>query len=102
MVRWFYIFNFVIVFYILGNKCDLYDREVVSEEEGVNLAKENNAIFLLTSAKDGVGLTNIVDTIIDNCIKTYGEPETWKFENSDLSTQLISDNIVKEQSGCCK
>ena len=42
MVRWFYIFNFVIVFYILGNKCDLYDREVVSEEEGVNLAKENN------------------------------------------------------------
>lgn len=86
----------------MGNKCDLYDREVVSEEEGVNLAKENNATFLLTSAKDGVGLTDIVDTIIDNCIKMYGEPETWKFENSDLSTQLISDNIVKEPSGCCK
>ena len=36
---------------LIGNKNDLTDKRVVSYEEGEALAKENNLMFLETSAK---------------------------------------------------
>ena len=36
---------------ILGNKCDMEDKRVVSKERGDAIAKEHNIKFLETSAK---------------------------------------------------
>ncbi len=36
---------------MLANKCDLVDKIVVSIEEGMKLAKENDMLFFVTSAK---------------------------------------------------
>ena len=36
---------------ILGNKCDMEDKRVVSKEKGENIAREHNIRFLETSAK---------------------------------------------------
>ena len=36
---------------ILGNKCDMEDKRVVSKERGDGIAKEHNIKFLETSAK---------------------------------------------------
>ena len=36
---------------ILGNKCDMEDRRVVSKERGEEIAREHNIKFLETSAK---------------------------------------------------
>ena len=36
---------------ILGNKCDMEDKRVVSKERGEEIAREHNIKFLETSAK---------------------------------------------------
>ena len=36
---------------ILGNKCDMDDKRVVSKERGESIAREHNIYFLETSAK---------------------------------------------------
>lgn len=48
---------------ITGNKCDLNNIRIVSTEEGAKYAKEINAIFGETSAKDATGVLNIFQEI---------------------------------------
>ena len=55
---------------VVGNKCDLYEKEAIPEEEGRQFAKEHNALFMYVSAKDG---TNI-DMLFDACVKKYFDP----------------------------
>ena len=52
---------------IAGNKCDLFTKEQVSEEEGENFAKEIGAIFRLTSSKEHMG----IDELFEECGKKY-------------------------------
>ena len=48
---------------LAGNKCDLFENEVVTEEEGKELAKEMGAIFKLTSSKEKVGINELFQDI---------------------------------------
>jgi len=41
---------------ILGNKCDMEDKRVVSKERGDGIAKEHNIKFLETSAKTNINI----------------------------------------------
>ena len=66
---------------LAGNKCDLYENEVITEEEGKELAKEMGAFFKLTSPKEKVGVNELFQTIgykilpnlFPNYIKNKGE-----------------------------
>ena len=48
---------------LAGNKCDLFEREAVTEEEGKELAKEMGAIFQLTSPKEKIGINELFQTV---------------------------------------
>ena len=48
---------------LAGNKCDLYENEVITEEEGKELAKEMGAIFKVTSSKEKVGINELFQDI---------------------------------------
>jgi len=48
---------------LAGNKCDLFEREAVTEEEGKELAKEMGALFQLTSPKEKIGIDELFQTI---------------------------------------
>ena len=48
-----------ILLVLIGNKIDLEDKREVSFEEGEKFAKENNMMFLETSAKNGDNIENI-------------------------------------------
>ena len=48
---------------LAGNKCDLFEREAVTEEEGKELAKEIGAIFQLTSPKEKIGIDELFQTV---------------------------------------
>ena len=54
---------------MVGNKTDLYEKEVVSEEEGKAFADKINAIFILTSAKDNTGINDLFQIIGEKYIK---------------------------------
>ena len=48
---------------LVGNKCDLFESEVVTEEEGKELAEDIGAIFKLTSPKEKIGIDELFQTI---------------------------------------
>ena len=45
---------------ILGNKCDMEDKRVVSKERGEEIAREHNIKFLETSAKVSVPCPSVL------------------------------------------
>ena len=54
---------------LVGNKCDSLDR-VITEEEGINLAKEHNIDFLETSAKNDKNIFELLYHRINKLLKT--------------------------------
>ena len=80
---------------LVANKSDLFDVQVVSEEEGVKLAEEINATFILTSAKLRIGVDEIPETILSKCISLYGSSENWKFHKDQLL------EIKSHKPSCC-
>lgn len=61
---------------ILGNKCDMEDKRVISKERGETIARENGIRFLETSAKTNVNIErafmDLSESILD---KTPGVSE---------------------------
>ena len=49
---------------LIGNKCDLVDQRDVTTEEGIQLAKQYNAPFFETSAKDGTNVYEAVEALV--------------------------------------
>ena len=56
---------------IVGNKCDLYEQEAVSEEEARQFAKEHDAIYATVSAKSGLNINELFNL----CLNKYFEPD---------------------------
>lgn len=61
---------------ILGNKCDMDDKRVISKEKGESISRENGIRFLETSAKTNVNIekafVDLAESILD---KTPGVEE---------------------------
>ena len=72
------------VFGVAGNKCDLFQEEEVSEEEGKKFAKSIGAIFHLTSCKESIG----IDELFEECGKKY-------LEVNNLITENVKENNDK-------
>ena len=68
---------------LAGNKCDLYENEVITEEEGKELAKEMGAIFKLTSSKEKVGINELFQDI---GYKLLGSVDPNNDENQEQSS----------------
>jgi len=47
------------LFFLVGNKIDLYEFEQVSEEEAKNFAESINAGFYLTSGENNIRITDL-------------------------------------------
>ena len=80
---------------ILGNKKDLFESEVVSEEDGKRMAKEKDAIFGLVSAKvDKKGIEKYFEMLLDEFIIRFGG------ENLSESSFSLEENS-NSQKKCC-
>ena len=88
---------------VVGNKCDLYEKEEVKENEAREFAKKIGATFMLVSAKSG----NNIDLLFDTLIKQYlgpaftqqlNEMKKEKGETEKLTTQKEKEGKKK---GCC-
>ena len=53
------------IFGLAGNKKDLFQNEVVDEEEGEKKAQEIGALFKLTSAKSGLGINEFIQSLLE-------------------------------------
>lgn len=60
---------------IAGNKCDLFNEEQVSEEEGIEFAMKVGATFKIVSALNGVGVNELFKELSAKVFNIKKEPE---------------------------
>ena len=53
------------LFYLIGNKSDLYEQEAVSELEAKEYAKNNNMRFFLISCLNNTGINKFVEDLAE-------------------------------------
>ena len=73
-----------IIFGVAGNKCDLFQDEEVSEEEGKKFAESINAVFFLTSCKESVG----IDQLFEGCGEKFLETNGF-IENKNEKAKIV-------------
>lgn len=96
-----------IILAVAANKSDMLEYEEVKDEEGRKFAKEINAIYQKTSAKESTG----VDQLFKNIGKKFLNPDSeitsnlTKDEIKQRGQQLRREEIKKsknsEKKGCC-
>ena len=75
------------VFAVAGNKSDLFKKEEVKEEEGKEYAKSINAIFMLTSCAENLG----IEELFNECGIKYLE------SNSEINTEQKTGKFVLQK-----
>ena len=82
---------------IVGNKRDLFENEVVSDNEGKEFAKSLGALFYLVSAKsDQEGIQKLFTSLLDELILKYGNKAL-----NETSIRLDEDESSKKNKKCC-
>ena len=89
-----------VIIAVAANKGDLYEKRVISNEEGEEFAKQIGAIFATTSAKDDSGILelfqNIGRTIMD---PTYDAAAVAKKQKSDYEKEKRKQKLAEENEG---
>ena len=89
-----------IVLCIAANKCELYQDEEVSSEEGEKYAKSIGAIFQLTSCCDNIGITQM----FEECGCKYLEKNNLIIENKNGNIKIdkeIKNNVGEKMKKLC-
>ncbi|KAG2179887.1 hypothetical protein INT43_003673 [Umbelopsis isabellina] len=89
---------------LIGNKCDMTDKKVVSTEQGQNLANEMGIGFKETSAKSNIGVEDaffeLARDIKKRLIDTQQAQQTRKQEEVRLDPGSNKPNS-SSAGGCC-
>jgi Ras-related protein Rab-8A len=83
---------------LIGNKCDLEERQV-SVEEGESMANEFGVLFFETSAYKDKNITESFEKLVNEIISKK-EPDTQKDVKNDI--EIKPDNKPPKKDGCCK
>ena len=88
------------IFDVVGNKTDLFQREEVPENEARNFAKSINAGFHLVSCKDCVGIKDL----FEDCGRKYLEDNDLAKEDSSKKNKnkiVLKEDKKSEKKKCC-
>ena len=82
---------------IIGNKIDLKEKRIISEEEGKKIAEEYNLNYFETSAKDNIGINEAMRDIIKDILN---ERSKEKNENINNKIELEDKKTEVNGNGC--
>eukprot|EP00039_Didymoeca_costata_P017901 m.331293 g.331293 ORF g.331293 m.331293 type:complete len:205 (+) comp16695_c0_seq1:146-760(+) len=86
---------------ILGNKCDMEDKRVISKEQGQKLAAEHGVPFMETSAKANINVEEAF-TAIARAIKKKMDGKVGPVGNKKNDPVIgITAKPDQEKKGCC-
>jgi len=93
-----------IILGVAGNKCDMYDKEEVNENEAKQFAEKVGAFFGITSAKNNTGINelfmNAANKFVDPNYKINSEDSKDKGESRE-GTVKLDNRDLKKRRGCC-
>ena len=95
-----------IILGIAGNKCDMYEREEVTENDAKEFAESKGAFFEITSAKNNTGINelfmNAANRFVDPNYKGNPDEEKEQSEQGEGTIKLEeNDNKKEKKKGCC-
>jgi len=95
-----------IIIVIVGNKIDLYEGEVIDEDDVKNFCESVNALYMLTSAQTGKGVDELFYMIGKQVItqENFGKIKktfTFKMKKSIYSSVSTVDNNNSKRIKCC-
>ena len=91
---------------LIGNKIDLKDQRLVSQEEGAKFAEENNYFFKETSCEKNFNVADAFETIIimthSDMIKNGNQNKENNMNNGgEKKIELDSKQKKKKNNQCC-
>jgi len=80
-------------FMLIGNKCDRENERVVSFEEGERFARDNNLVFLETSAKTAL---NVEEAFLQTAKSIYEKIQTKEIDlkKENIGIKIGGENIT--------
>ena len=96
-----------VIYALVGNKSDLYEKEEVNEIDAQKYAEEINAIFKTTSALSNVGINNLFENIAQKLLnpnfdyQKEGNVENDVIQDNKKGIKIDNQNNTKHQGGCC-
>jgi small GTP-binding protein len=107
-----------ILYVLIGNKSDLYEKRVISFEQGSDYAKKHKMMFFETSARNKIDIDNIFKETVkrinknikegvynlddDSCgVKLCNSRKNVNIEDFDVDLSTIGENKKKKKK-CCK
>ena len=79
----------------------MYEHEEVEENEGKEFAKEINAIFQKTSAKESTNVSDAFIAMTREIIKSSSVKKKPAATNNVVVTNAPSGQSIKSGKGCC-
>jgi len=88
---------------LIGNKCDMADKRVISTQRGQDLANEYGIPFFETSAKSSINVEECFLTLANACfarLKNEGTPQSPANGKTITLDQNANGHIQAEDKGC--
>ena len=93
-----------VIFFLVGNKVDLFEMEQVSEQEAKDFAKSIGAGFYLTSAKNNININDLFWKCGEIFIDPNSSNLSEDFNNAKRDRKQsirINGSTNKKKSSCC-
>jgi Ras-related protein Rab-1A len=87
---------------LIGNKTDLEDKRVISQNQGKDFADTYGLKFIETSVKKNINVKEAFETLGRELMATSGDKRITKEKpNKKISVSKAQDLNVQKQGGCC-
>ena len=99
----FFLFNFLWkkVIFIVGTKCDLFEKEEVNENEARNFAETINAKFILTSALNNIGINEMFENAAKIFVERTKNDEIINDSENNIFQINNENEKAKNKKKCC-
>merc|ERR1711953_748906 len=83
---------------LIGNKCDMEEKRMISKERGEKVAEENTIKFYETSAKDNVNIETAFITLAEDILNKQGPSQA----DQTRDGVDLGDKTKPKNETCCK
>ena len=94
---------------IVGNKSDMFEEELVNEEEARKFAEEVSAVFMLVSAKTGDNIVHLFKILANKYLDPFFQDQVEEINQQSEGSVKIKKKSIHEskknnsnkKGGCC-